>query len=143
MTITLDVRPVLARGEEPFDAIMEAAAGISEAGTLELLAPFEPVPLYRVLSRRGFGHRTAPLNDGGYRVWFTRTGIVPGATIGAVYERYPDTGPVFARHGMDLCCGSGKTLEFAARAHKADLGQLLEALQQAAWPADHPAAMPV
>lgn len=42
----LDVRPVLEQGGEPFVRIMEAAAAIKPGGTLVIIAPFEPVPLY-------------------------------------------------------------------------------------------------
>lgn len=129
--VTLDVRPVLANGAEPFTMIMEAAAGVPDAGALELTAPFEPVPLYAVLSRQGFGHVTAALPAGDVQVRFVRTGITPAATVGAVHERYPDTAATFAAHGIDLCCGGGKTLEFVSQAHGVELARLLAELQQA------------
>jgi uncharacterized protein (DUF2249 family) len=53
---SLDVRPLLAAGEEPFEAIMAAVAALPAAGVLEITAPFEPVPLYAVLGARGFAH---------------------------------------------------------------------------------------
>ena len=111
--------------------IMEAAAGVPDAGALELTAPFEPVPLYAVLSRQGFGHVTAALPAGDVQVRFVRTGITPAATVGAVHERYPDTAATFAAHGIDLCCGGGKTLEFVSQAHGVELARLLAELQQA------------
>ncbi len=55
----LDVRPELESGGEPFVRIMEAAATIKPGGTLVIIAPFEPVPLYDVLGARGFSHETA------------------------------------------------------------------------------------
>ena len=130
--IALDVRPVLARGEEPFAMIMEAAGRVPARGALELTAPFEPVPLYAVLSGRGFGHLTTPLAAGACLVRFVQTGITPATAVGAVHERYPTTGPVFAAHGIDLCCGGGKTLDFVAKAHGVELGRLLAELQHAA-----------
>ncbi|MBI4503465.1 MAG: DUF542 domain-containing protein [Gemmatimonadetes bacterium] len=131
-TIVLDVRPVLARGDEPFQMIMEAAARVPVGGTLELTAPFHPVPLYGLLATRGFAHQTEPLDSGAVVVRFVQTGILPGETVAAVHQRYPATAPVFAQHGMDLCCGGTKTLEFAAKAHGVDLPRLLAQLQQAA-----------
>lgn len=130
-TIALDVRPVLARGEDPFVMIMEAAATVPPAGALEVTAPFEPVPLYRVLSTHGFAHVARPLSDGGHLVRFLQTGIVPSTIVGTVHERHPASAAVFAAHGIDLCCGGGKTLEFAAQAHGVDLGRLLTEVQQA------------
>lgn len=132
VTITLDVRPVLARGEEPFAMIMEAAQRVPPGGVLELVAPFEPVPLYGVLARQGFGHRTTPLEAGAFLVRFVRTVITPGATVEAVHAAHAETAAVFAAHGIDLCCGGGKTLEFAAQAHGVEPGRLLAELQQAA-----------
>jgi Domain of Unknown function (DUF542)/Uncharacterized conserved protein (DUF2249) len=131
-TLALDVRPVLARGEDPFVMIMEAAASVPTASALELTAPFEPVPLYAVLSTRGFTHVARPLSGGGYLVRFIQTGIVPSTIVGAVHEQYPATACVFAAHGIDLCCGGSKTLEFAAKAHGIDVGRLLAEIQRAA-----------
>lgn len=134
VSIALDVRPVLARGEEPFAMIMEAAARVPAGGTLELTAPFEPVPLYAVLSGAGFGHLSTPLAGGGgaFLVRFVQTGITPATTVGAVHERHAATAPVLAAHGIDLCCGGGKTLEFVSKAHGVELGRLLAELQDAA-----------
>lgn len=134
-TVALDVRPMLARGEEPFAEIMEAAARVPAGGALELLAPFEPVPLYAVLAARGFAYATTPLSADGFLVRFLQTGIVPSQTVGSVYEQYPATGTVFAAHGIDLCCGGSKTLEFAAKAHGVDLNQLLTEIAAATTPA--------
>ncbi len=57
--VILDVRPDVESGGEPFVRIMEAAAAIKPGGTLVIIAPFEPVPLYDVLGARGFSHETA------------------------------------------------------------------------------------
>ena len=128
----LDVRPMLAAGEEPFDAILAAAQGVGAGKVLELVAPFEPAPLYGVLGRLGFTHVTEARPDGAVVVRFTQTGITPHVTVGEVVERAPATGAVFAGHGIDLCCGGSKTVEFAARAHGVELPRLLEELRAAA-----------
>ncbi len=57
--VILDVRPDVESGGEPFVRIMEAADAIKPGGTLVIIAPFEPVPLYDVLGARGFSHETA------------------------------------------------------------------------------------
>lgn len=44
--MVLDVRPLLARGVEPFGAIVEAKSQLSPGQSFILRAPFEPVPLY-------------------------------------------------------------------------------------------------
>lgn len=128
-TTHLDVRAVLASGGEPFDLIMAAAERIAPGNTLELIAPFEPVPLYAVMRRRGFARTTETRGAGEWVVTFRNTAIVPSATVAAVAEQHPNAREVFTRHGLDLCCGGSKTLAFAAEAHGIDLDRLLEELQ--------------
>ncbi|QBD83231.1 DUF2249 domain-containing protein [Ktedonosporobacter rubrisoli] len=69
---TLDVRPQLERGDEPFVLIMETAESIKPGNTLVLIAPFEPVPLYEVLAGRGFSHETKSVAADEWVVRFTR-----------------------------------------------------------------------
>lgn len=69
----LDVRPALARGEEPFGAIMAAAATVRPGEVLRLRAGFEPVPLYAVLGRRGFAHRACQRGPDEWEVLFLKT----------------------------------------------------------------------
>ena len=52
--VTLDVRRYVYHGEEPFGAIMAAVAQLKRGQKFLLLAPFEPVPLFRVMAARGF-----------------------------------------------------------------------------------------
>jgi uncharacterized protein (DUF2249 family) len=68
----LDVRPELEQGGEPFVSIMEAASAITPGGTLVIIAPFEPVPLYDVLGARGFSHETKNVAADEWIVQFTR-----------------------------------------------------------------------
>jgi uncharacterized protein (DUF2249 family) len=72
---TLDVRPIMAAGNEPFDAIMGAVGGLKSDEEFELLAPLDPVPLYQVLGAQGFSHETESLGGGDFRVVFRRKGI--------------------------------------------------------------------
>lgn len=67
----LVVGPELAAGGEPFVRIMEAAAQISVGGTLVLVAPFEPVPLYGALGNRGLMHATQHVAADEWVVRFT------------------------------------------------------------------------
>ena len=69
---TLDVRPLMAAGKEPFEAIMGTVAALGPEEEFELLAPLDPVPLYGVLGARGFGHETEALGGGDFRVVFRR-----------------------------------------------------------------------
>ena len=69
----IDVRPDLESGGEPFVRIMEAVAAIKPGGTLVIIAPFEPVPLYGVLGERGFSHETAMIAADEWIVRFSLT----------------------------------------------------------------------
>lgn len=68
---TLDVRPILAEGGEPFQAIMAAVESLAPGQGLTLLAPFKPVPLFTVLERKGFLHQVSELEGGDFEVRFT------------------------------------------------------------------------
>lgn len=69
---TLDVRPLLADGLEPFDEIMSAVGQLSPGEDLVIVAPFEPVPLEGVLGSQGFAFDAVEISDGDWRVTFSR-----------------------------------------------------------------------
>jgi uncharacterized protein (DUF2249 family) len=69
---TVDARPLLDRGEEPFSAIMAAVARVGPGEALLLRTRFEPLPLYDVLARRGFRHAARPLAADDWEVVFWR-----------------------------------------------------------------------
>jgi len=68
---TVDARPIIAAGGEPFDTIMAAVAGLAPGEDLVVIAPFEPVPLEGVLGAQGFSYEVAQLG-GDWRVTFRR-----------------------------------------------------------------------
>jgi uncharacterized protein (DUF2249 family) len=70
--IHLDVRDDIRRGEEPFGRIMAAVKRLGDDQVLVLRAPFEPIPLYRVLARRGLSHWTQCRASTDWWVWFYR-----------------------------------------------------------------------
>jgi len=72
--VEVDVRDDIRRGEEPFARIMAAVKGLDAAAALVIRAPFEPVPLYDVLGRRGLAHWTERVADDDWRIWFHRVG---------------------------------------------------------------------
>lgn len=67
----LDVRPILAAGGEPFQAIMAAVEELEPGQGLTLLAPFQPQPLYSVMQRMGFLHQVNRLEGGEFEVRFS------------------------------------------------------------------------
>lgn len=78
--VELDVRPLLARGEEPFFTIMEATRSLGPEDVLLVVNQFEPVPLYGVMAQRGFRHRTERGCEGEFRVFFRRRGQSSGSS---------------------------------------------------------------
>ena len=68
----LDVRPILASGGEPLNEILAAAEDVPVGGSLVVIAPFEPLPLYGVLRQMGFSHESGAESGGGVRIVFTR-----------------------------------------------------------------------
>ncbi len=75
---TLDVRPILAAGGEPFEEIMLAVASLSPGQGLRLLASFKPVPLFGLMSQRGYTHAEREIGGGDWEVTFS-----PAANGGA------------------------------------------------------------
>ena len=70
--LTLDVRDDVRAGRDPFSRIMDAVASLELDQSLVLINVFEPVPLYSVMSARGFEHDADRLPDGDWRVRFFR-----------------------------------------------------------------------
>lgn len=60
---TLDVRPLIARGEEPFSMITGAARRIPVGKALKLRSPFDPIPLRDVMAKQGFAYYTTGAGD--------------------------------------------------------------------------------
>lgn len=101
----LDVRPHLARGEEPFGVIMAAVDALAGGQPLRLIAPFRPVPLFGVMANRGFAAQDRALADGGWEVVFTpvtgsepEPGLAPGSAAGAAF--WPDPEEVLDLTGL-------------------------------------------
>ena len=69
--VSLDVRPTLRNGGEPFEAIMAAVAALQPGQGLLLYATFKPVPLLNVLGARGFSHQAREIGGGDWEVLFT------------------------------------------------------------------------
>ena len=68
----VDVRDDLRNGREPFSRIMAAVGSLPADGVLHLRAPFEPVPLFTVMAKRGFAHVARRNGPDEWSVWFQR-----------------------------------------------------------------------
>lgn len=73
-SLELDLRPLLTGGTDPLQPVSEQAGRIAAGGTLVLTAPFNPVPLRRVLGRMGFSSTAGRTADGAWRIDCRRDG---------------------------------------------------------------------
>lgn len=68
----LDVRPALARGEQPLGQIRRAVDGLAADEGLRVLAPFLPSPLIEMLRNEGFESRIERGRGADWVVYFWR-----------------------------------------------------------------------
>lgn len=68
----LDVRALIARGEEPFPKIIAAVTALPERDALVLISPFLPSPLIEKLQAEGFQSRPERRADGSWQTRFQR-----------------------------------------------------------------------
>ncbi len=66
----VDVRPLLAQGLEPCEAVLSAADSLLPGEGLEVVAPFLPSPLIERLKSEGFCSRVETSAAGAWRVTF-------------------------------------------------------------------------
>ncbi len=69
---TFDVRPHLARGEEPFDLIRARVDALKPGQGVTIVAPFLPAPLIELLKSEGFQSTMERNGDGSWAVNFWR-----------------------------------------------------------------------
>jgi hypothetical protein len=74
---TIDVRPILADQGEPFAAVMATVKSLPANAGLIIEAPFNPLPLRRVLGRMGFATYGERRGDEHWRIWCAREGKAP------------------------------------------------------------------
>ena len=69
---TFDVRPILARGEEPREQIIARIGSLAPGHGLVVLAPFLPAPLIEGLKSEGYSTAAEHAVDGSWAVRFWR-----------------------------------------------------------------------
>lgn len=75
--VEVDVRDDLRQRREPFQRILAAVGTLRADEVLHLRAIFEPVPLYRVLGKRGLSHATHAHAPDDWSVWFWHGDAAP------------------------------------------------------------------
>ena len=67
---TFDVRPNLAKGEEPFPLIRARVDALTSGHGVTIIAPFMPAPLIELLKSEGFQAAMERRQDGAWAVNF-------------------------------------------------------------------------
>lgn len=70
--VKLDVREDLKLKKEPFDKIMRVIKQMKEGQAFELHAPFNPIPLHKVLGRKGFEHEAEKIEKKHWKVIYRK-----------------------------------------------------------------------
>lgn len=86
--VTLDVREDILGGREPFSRIMGAVASLADGQELLVIAPFEPLPLFGVLAKKGFQHTSRQVTQGHWEAIFSRA-----VNSGSSPQKKPELNP--------------------------------------------------
>ncbi|MCK5424350.1 MAG: DUF2249 domain-containing protein [Emcibacter sp.] len=70
--VKLDVRPILASGADPLEQILAKVDTLNPDGILLIEAPFNPLPLRRMLAGRGYASHGVPLSPKHWQVYFKK-----------------------------------------------------------------------
>ncbi len=89
--VTLDVRPILSGGEDPFDEIMKTIKGMKEDETLLIINTFEPVPLLNILQKRGYIYQTERPEPGIVHCYLQKAGSATTPSSEATEARGKET----------------------------------------------------
>ncbi|WP_026905794.1 DUF2249 domain-containing protein [Paucisalibacillus globulus] len=74
--IEVDVREDLRLKKEPFDKIMSAVKQLQDGQAFILHAPFNPVPLHKVLGRKGFEYEAEKIEKKHWKVIYTKKEVI-------------------------------------------------------------------
>lgn len=70
--VELDVRPILAKGVDPFEAIMAELKKMNDDQTLLVINTFEPVPLLNILKNKGYEYKVERPEEGAVYTYLTK-----------------------------------------------------------------------
>ena len=74
--VRLDVRSVLAAGDDPLEQILRQVGQLSAGDVLLVEAPFDPVPLRRMLAGKGYDSHKVSLSPEHWQVYFKQQAVV-------------------------------------------------------------------
>ncbi len=76
--ISLDVRPVIKSGNDPFAKIMSAVGKLADHETLQIINIFEPIPLINKMKEMGYNSTTERPEPGVVHTFFKKDSTVQG-----------------------------------------------------------------
>jgi uncharacterized protein (DUF2249 family) len=77
----LDVRPVLASGDDPLQIILEAIKAVQPGEVLKIVNTFEPIPLIALLKKQGFESYVDAVSDDLVETYFYRKAATAKQTL--------------------------------------------------------------
>ena len=95
---SFDLRPLLAQGIDPLQRVVELAKTVSSDETLILDAPFDPLPLRRVLAQMGFSSTVDKQGEQHWLIHCRRDGVgqMEGQPAIEACQGLPDVGaPIY------------------------------------------------
>lgn len=99
---TLDVRPLIASGNEPLQAIMQQVKNIKPGHVLKIINTFEPTPLIAMLEKKGFETYVDVISDNHIETYFYKTEVVNAAKATPAKPVATDWENVLHRFGNQL-----------------------------------------
>ena len=84
--VTMDVRPDIAKGEDPFKIIMATIKELPDDSVLEIINVFEPIPLISHLKDKGYSSFTDRPEDGAVHTYFWKTGEIKKEKLPEIKE---------------------------------------------------------
>lgn len=70
--VELDVREDLLLKKEPFDRIMGTVKNLEDGQIFVLHAPFNPIPLHKVLGKKGYEYEAEKVDKKHWKVTYTK-----------------------------------------------------------------------
>ena len=71
--VSLDVRPIINAGNDPFKEIMGSVKKMKNNETLKIINVFEPVPLISILKDKGYDTWTDKISESEFHTYFNKT----------------------------------------------------------------------
>jgi len=68
----MDVRPLLARGIDPLEQILARVSNLPDNAILQIEAPFDPLPLRRLMTGRGYDSHSVQRSEDHWQVSFRK-----------------------------------------------------------------------